>query len=590
METTRWLFVLVAGAACFLATAAAVIFPVVSLTRQGSGRRPVRRRDREDRERRPPTMIRPTTPGTASQRCPECGAALPEDAPEGLCPQCLLKGAISRVESSPAPSPESTTPYAEPDTAPSVEELAGLLPQLEILEVLGRGGMGTVYKARQPSLDRLVAVKVLPPQAGRDPAFAERFGREARALARLGHPNIVAVYDFGRAGELYYLVMEYVDGANLRQLLHEGQLPPAQALRIVPQICDALQFAHEEGVVHRDIKPENILLDRKGRVKIADFGLAKILGRDTGNISLTGSRQIMGTVYYMAPEQVEDPQNVDHRADIYSLGVVFYEMLTGEVPIGRFAPPSEKAGTDAYLDEVVLRAIEREPERRYQHASEVKTDVEAAGAARRPDVRVAFLPLPVRWGTTRRLFGSAAVWTFLLCLAGAASSSLCPWVDIAGYDSGWGWSQATIPGFITWEGLVATLIQSARGFLLLATGQRKPVHAWQALVSTGSGLTCALLAILFLWFSLRANEFGLDAVQYLFPETNEATRSSVLGSLRSSLQAGPYLTLLFAGGLAALGTHQLRTALLRGSASGTGAAGQTSLDPRAAGAYEPPPP
>ena len=143
----------------------------------------------------------------------------------------------------------------------------------------------------------------------------------------------------------------------------------------MPQICDALQFAHEAGIVHRDIKPENILLDAKGRVKIADFGLAKLLG-DAGPQHLTGTHQVMGTLHYMAPEQWERPRHVDHRADIYSLGVVFYEMLTGELPLGRFAPPSEKVQVDVRLDEVVLRALEKEPERRYQHASDVKTDVE----------------------------------------------------------------------------------------------------------------------------------------------------------------------------------------------------------------------
>jgi predicted Ser/Thr protein kinase len=282
------------------------------------------------------------------------------------------------VKATPA---QRTAADAGQSTAPSVEDLAPLVPQLEILELIGQGGMGAVYKARQPSLDRLVAVKVLPRESGQDPAFAERFNREARALARLGHPNIVAVHDVGKAGDFYYFVMEYVDGVNLRQVLRDGQLRPEQALRIVPQICDALQYAHDAGVVHRDIKPENILLDRKGRVKLADFGLAKLLGRDTGDFTLTGSRQVMGTLYYMAPEQVERPLEVDHRADIYSLGVVFYEMLTGQLPVGRFPMPSEKAGTDAFLDEVVLHALEREPERRYQHASAVKADVEAPAEA-----------------------------------------------------------------------------------------------------------------------------------------------------------------------------------------------------------------
>jgi len=174
--------------------------------------------------------------------------------------------------------------------------------------------------------------------------------------------------------------MEYVDGPNLRQLERAAKLTPREALQIVPQICEALQYAHDEGIVHRDIKPENVLLDKKGRVKIADFGLAKILGREPQDFHLTGAGQVMGTPNYMAPEQVEHPQSVDHRADIYSLGVVFYEMLTGELPLGKFAPPSRKVQVDVRLDDVVLRALEKEPERRYQTASQVKSAVETLSA------------------------------------------------------------------------------------------------------------------------------------------------------------------------------------------------------------------
>jgi hypothetical protein len=248
--------------------------------------------------------------------------------------------------------------------------------------LLGQGGMGAVYKARQRRLDRLVALKILPPEVAGAPGFAERFTREAQALARLNHPHIVIVHDFGDAGGMYYFLMEFVDGVNLRQMIAGGKLEPREALAIVPQVCEALQYAHDEGIVHRDIKPENILLDRKGRAKIADFGLAKLLhggeppaGRAA--FSLTGSRQVMGTPHYMAPEQMERPQGVDHRADIYSLGVVFYEMLTGELPLGRFAAPSRMVHIDVRLDEVVLRSLEKEPARRYQHASEVKTDLES---------------------------------------------------------------------------------------------------------------------------------------------------------------------------------------------------------------------
>jgi hypothetical protein len=175
--------------------------------------------------------------------------------------------------------------------------------------------------------------------------------------------------------------MEYVDGRNLRDLLRAGPLPAAQALEIVPGICDALQYAHDEGLVHRDVKPENILLDRKGRVKIADFGLAKLVGLTPAFLTLTGANEVMGTLLYMAPEQMQRAHTVDHRADLYSLGVVLYEMLTGELPLGRFAPPSHKAAVDERLDQVVLRALAREPAERYQDAGAFKQDVEAARAA-----------------------------------------------------------------------------------------------------------------------------------------------------------------------------------------------------------------
>jgi predicted Ser/Thr protein kinase len=300
--------------------------------------------------------------------CPNCGQRIPAGALAGLCPACLLAqaGATELGDSPPAPRFE----------APPIEELAKLFPQLQILSLLGAGGMGAVYKARQPALDRFVALKILPSQNASGANFQERFNREARALARLSHPNIVAVFEFGETGGLRFFVMEFVDGTNLRQLERAGRLSSREALQIIPQICDALQYAHDEGVVHRDIKPENVLVDRRGRVKIADFGLAKILGRDAEALRLTVEGQVMGTPHYMAPEQVEKPMAVDHRADIYSLGVVFYEMLTGDLPLGKFSPPSKKVQVDVRLDEVVLRALENDPARRYQHASEVKSRVE----------------------------------------------------------------------------------------------------------------------------------------------------------------------------------------------------------------------
>jgi len=265
---------------------------------------------------------------------------------------------------------------------PSLEEVAAAFPDLEIVELIGHGGMSAVFRARQPQLERVVALKVLPKFLAATPGFAERFTREGRVLARLAHPHIVTVHDFGERGGFWFLIMEHVDGVNLRQAMRAGRFTPEQALEVIPAICDALQFAHRQGVLHRDIKPENILLDAKGGVKIVDFGIAKILGEDAdGAMLLTQSGAKLGTAPYMAPEQIEKPSSVDHRADIYSLGVVFYEMLTGELPLGRFAAPSELASVGGNMDEVVFRALAKERGRRQQSAEEFKTQVEGAGSA-----------------------------------------------------------------------------------------------------------------------------------------------------------------------------------------------------------------
>ena len=269
---------------------------------------------------------------------------------------------------------------------PKAAELAPWFPQLELMELIGHGGMGAVYKARQKDLDRVVALKILPSALGDIPGFAERFSREAKAMAKLNHPGIVMIHDFGQVEGLFYFLMEFVDGVNLSQLLSGGRVSPREALAIVPQICDALQFAHDHGIVHRDIKPANILLDRRGRVKVADFGIAKLvagyespLTSTTGDLAcntLTGAGRGMGTPNYMAPEQSERPDEVDHRADIYALGVVFYQMLTGELPQDRITPPSRKVLLDVRLDEIVLRTLEERADLRYQQASDLKTAVE----------------------------------------------------------------------------------------------------------------------------------------------------------------------------------------------------------------------
>ena len=309
------------------------------------------------------------------QNCPQCGAALPADAPAGLCPACLMALNLKTETVF-----TDDTPVAQSPLPP--EQLAPHFPQLEILEYLGRGGMGVVYKVRQKSLNRFAALKLLAPERVHDARFAERFAREARALAALNHPNIVTIYDFGQAGGFYFLLMEFVDGLNLRELLRTRKFTPEEALAVVPPLCDALQFAHDRGIVHRDIKPENLLLDKTGRVKVADFGIAKMMGAPNGGpeggpaAAENATQSALGTPGYRAPEQKSDPQRVDSRADIYSLGVVFYEMLTGELPGNQLQPPSRKVRIDVRLDEVVLRALEQQPELRYQQASEVKTCLE----------------------------------------------------------------------------------------------------------------------------------------------------------------------------------------------------------------------
>ena len=259
-------------------------------------------------------------------------------------------------------------------TPPAPEELAALLPQYQIESLLGHGGMGAVYKGRQAALDRPVAIKLLPAEMAADAQFIARFQREARTLAKLQHPGIVAVHDFGQTSEGHlYFVMEFVDGTDLHRILHApGGLNPAQALALISQICDALHYAHGKGVIHRDIKPGNILVTTDSRAKLADFGLARPIVEES--TVLTGTNVIMGTAAYMAPEQQEGRS--DQRADIYALGVMLYEMLCGQRPSGAFDPPSHRVQVDVRLDDVVIKAMQQQPERRYQQVSEMKTDVD----------------------------------------------------------------------------------------------------------------------------------------------------------------------------------------------------------------------
>jgi serine/threonine protein kinase len=270
----------------------------------------------------------------------------------------------------------SPFPGGTPFEPPAVAELNAEFADFQILELEGRGGMGAVYRAHQQSLDRTVAIKVLPESLAGTPEVKERFQREARALAQLNHPNIVTIYEFGQAGDHLFFVMEYIRGRNLSSLISSGELSASESIRLVSEICDALAFAHERGIIHRDIKPDNILIDERGKVSVADFGLAKLLedGADP-KYDLTMSQQALGTLFYMAPEQKSPSSGIDHRCDIYSLGVVFYEMLTGEIPAGHFSPPSKLVPVDPAIDSVVQRALKPRPEARYQSVAEFRAEL-----------------------------------------------------------------------------------------------------------------------------------------------------------------------------------------------------------------------
>lgn len=350
---------------------------------------------------------------TTTNLCTTCGGELLTNAGQTFCPVCLLQQGMKNSTF----GGNGSRPAWKP---PETQQLVAAFPHLDVQQLLGQGGMGAVFKVRQKELDRVAALKVLPCEMATEPGFAERFLREARLLASLSHPHIVTVYEFGQRNGIYFLLMEFIDGVTLRQALRAEpirKLSSKEALAIVGQLCDALQFAHDEGVVHRDIKPENILIDKRGRVKIADFGLARLLGQSPTMPTLTGTHQLMGTPAYMAPEQIEGLPNIDHRADIYSMGVVFYELLTGELPLGRFSPPSQRADLDVRLDEVVLRTLAKEPDRRYQQASEVKTDMEAVRALINATQSGAARGRWARWGMSRTTIGFFAGVAITACIA-----------------------------------------------------------------------------------------------------------------------------------------------------------------------------
>ncbi|MBE2283895.1 MAG: protein kinase [Prosthecobacter sp.] len=319
----------------------------------------------------------------------------PQAGAGGLSPQEV--GNLMAVGAEAFESRRTSRPRAW--NPPSTEELQKMLPQYEISGFIARGGMGAVYKGVQRALDRTVAIKILPPEIVDDGEanYAQRFKQEARAMAKFKHPGIVTVYEAGEAelqgqdsqgaarqesqgGKLLYFVMEFIEGTDVAQLVAtHGQLPPQEAIRITTAVCDALAYAHARGVVHRDIKPSNIMIDADGQVKVADFGLAKVTAHDSSGI--TRSSVTMGTPDFVAPEAMLAGTLVDQRADIYAVGVMLYQMLTGHIPRGRFSPISAVVPqSDPKLDAIVDKAMQTDREKRYSSAVEMKTEVEAVAA------------------------------------------------------------------------------------------------------------------------------------------------------------------------------------------------------------------
>ena len=329
----------------------------------------------------------PTMPGT---RLPGnfAGAATQTPPP-------LSNASLSDALTMPPASPSAHSAFSTILAGGAIPAFSNLQPgalfggRYEILGVLGQGGMGAVYKARDRELDRLIALKVIRPELANDPAILQRFKQELILSRNITHKNVVRIYDLGEADGIRFISMEYVDGEDLRTVLHRaGKFSPQEAIAVVEQVCRALDAAHSEGVIHRDLKPQNIMLCNDGSIRIMDFGIARAQG--ARRLTFVGFTPAMGTPDYMAPEQVRGSRG-DQRTDIYSLGAILYEMVTGEPPFGGdsayvimnarvtgdpVAPRKLNPKLTPVLEEIILHAMERDPKRRYQSAAEMKRELD----------------------------------------------------------------------------------------------------------------------------------------------------------------------------------------------------------------------
>ena len=336
----------------------------------------------------------------ALQRCPNCEVRCDVscfvDGALARCGHCGVRFEVQREKTPPPPV------LAVPE--PKLAE--GPLPVLDgftVHERIGQGGMGEVFRCTRVSDQRNVAVKILTPQMAAVPDYVRRFGREAAAMAQLDHPGIVRLVGRGKAGTHVFIAMELIEGLSLRLWAHQNRPTARQLARLLAQVAHALAYAHARAVVHRDLKPDNVLVTGDQRTKVLDFGLAGL--HAAGAECLTQSHVAMGTANYMAPEQRKDAKRADHRADLYSFGVMAYELLTGDLPVGRFPPPSKVvAGLDPRWDALVERCLELEPSARPHSALELAHGLETLAGVAAP------MDLAPR---TRRKAGKSGIWSWL---------------------------------------------------------------------------------------------------------------------------------------------------------------------------------
>ena len=350
-------------------------------------------------------------PRRVLQRCPNCevrcDVSLFVARSLARCGHCGVRFEVRR-EDTPPPPVRQPAPQAAAD--PLKEAPLPALDGFEVHERIGVGGMGEVYRCTRRTDGRAVAVKILTAQMAAVPDYVRRFGREAAAMAQLDHPGIVKLVGRGRAGQHVYIAMELIDGVSLRLWAHKNRPTARQLARLLAQVAHSLAYAHARAVVHRDLKPDNVLITPDLRSKVLDFGLAGLHAE--GAECLTQSHVSMGTANYMAPEQRKDAKRADHRADLYSFGVMAYELLTGELPIGRFPLPSKCVqGLDVRWDALVERCLMTEPAARPHSALELAHALEALAGVN------SNLELAPR---TRRKAGKSGILSWLGITAGVA--------------------------------------------------------------------------------------------------------------------------------------------------------------------------